>query len=115
MIIRVVRVINGRAWNGPRRRRDGDTTSGAKRQMKRLPFVVVSACVLALGLRLYADSTFAPEQGSRASATPAAPAQQSPSSPAIPVAAQPGKPAMASSHAPASTDESQTALVKQYC
>src|SRR5690348_7530716 len=55
--------------------------------MKRVPFVVLAACVLGLGLHVYADQTPAPKQG----------------------------PAIASSHAAATADESQTALVKQYC
>jgi mono/diheme cytochrome c family protein len=62
--------------------------------MKKLSFVVVSACVLALGLSASASDS-ARTQSARA------PSGQAP--------------VMASSHAPASVTESQTALVKQYC
>ena len=55
--------------------------------MRKLPFVVLTACVLGLGLRVYAQ----------------APSTQKPA------------PTLATSHAAASIDESQTALVKQYC
>src|SRR5689334_6824780 len=66
--------------------------------MKKVPFVVLSACVLALGLRVYADQTPTPKP------------TQTPSTKA-PVAA----PAMATSHAAASTSDAETAMVKQYC
>lgn len=66
--------------------------------MKRLSFVVLSALVLGLGL-----SVFAEPQTPSASAGP----QNSPASKQAP--------ALATSHAPASITESQTALVKQYC
>src|ERR1051325_6960648 len=55
--------------------------------MKRLSFVVLTGCVLGLGLRVYA---------------------QAPSP-------QKSAPTMAVSHAAATIDESETALVKQYC
>src|SRR5688572_24653613 len=69
--------------------------------MKRVSFVVLSALVLALGLTTYADQT-------RAAASASAGAQNTPAS-----ARQ--APAIAVAHAPVSTTESQTALVKQYC
>ena len=73
--------------------------------MKRVSFVVLAACVLALGLSVYA-SAFAGEQSAPASARQA-------SSPAVvkPAAA----PAISVSHTDTSLTESQTALVKQYC
>jgi mono/diheme cytochrome c family protein len=61
--------------------------------MKKLSSVVLSALMLALGLRVYA----ADQQ----------PAQRKPASPAAP--------AMAVGHIPAPVAEAQTALVKQYC
>jgi hypothetical protein len=70
--------------------------------MKKLPFVVLAACVLGLGLRVYAEQ------------------QQQPSAPA-PARAQTARvtagqaPAPAASHTDTSITESQTALVKQYC
>src|SRR5689334_904912 len=71
--------------------------------MKRLSFVVLSACVLGLGLRLYAQ---APSATKAAAASASAPTQN------VGAPARPASPAMATSHA---SDESQTALVKQYC
>ena len=66
--------------------------------MKRVPFVVFTACVFALGLRVYADQ-----------------ATQSKTSQAPPHKVATSAPKMATSHATLSSDESQTALVKQYC
>ena len=63
--------------------------------MKKLPFVVFAACVLGLGLSVYADQSLQSQP------------QRLPA-PAI-------SPAVAISHPPASISESQTALVKQYC
>src|SRR5262245_13916354 len=70
--------------------------------MKRVSFVVVSACVLALGL-----SASAREQVARAAARQAAPA-----TPAVATNPQPASPKLASQSA---SEGEQTALVKQYC
>src|SRR5687767_4855758 len=69
--------------------------------MQKLSLVVVSALVLGLGLRVFADSAFVGEDSPPATARQAASSTQ--------------KPAMAVAHAPSSIAESQTALVKQYC
>src|SRR5688572_21349183 len=66
--------------------------------MQKLSVVVVSALVLGLGLRVFADSAFVGDQTSPTTA------RQAVSAPTIAVA-----------HTPTSTTESQTALVKQYC
>jgi hypothetical protein len=59
--------------------------------MKRLSFVVLSALVLAFGLRVYADQSAAPQAAVKPAVAPA------------------------TSHTPTAITESQTALVKQYC
>jgi mono/diheme cytochrome c family protein len=70
--------------------------------MRKVSTVAVSALVLALGLSVFANSALVGEQDSPTSARQAA--------------VQPAtKPAAAVSHTPASTFESQSALVKQYC
>ena len=70
--------------------------------MRRVSFVVLSACVLALGLSTYAD-----QSPSTAPAKPTiARTTQAPSKPAV---------APVTSHATANVAESQSALVKQYC
>src|SRR5687767_7732832 len=66
--------------------------------MQKLSVVVVSALVLGLGLRVFADSAFVGDQTSPTTA------RQAVSAPTIAVA-----------HTPTSITESQTALVKQYC
>ena len=73
--------------------------------MKKFPLVVFAACVLGLGLRVYADAAATREQDTRATATQAQPARSTPKP----------TPQLANSHTAASIDESQTALVKQYC
>jgi len=79
--------------------------------MKRLSFLVLSAIVLGLGLRVVAEqsSTASPQQQQSSQRVPA-PASAPPST-----GAPTDKPAMAASHTPPATSESQTALVKQYC
>src|SRR5689334_10837130 len=79
--------------------------------MQKVPFVVLSACVLALGLHVYADqtATVARPQAPRASASQASPTSLKPTQ--TPVA----QPSMATSHAASSTSEAETAMVKQYC
>jgi len=78
--------------------------------MKKFSFVVISAWVLALGLRLYADQS---PQPSQTGAQPRVPVTSTPAAAPKPQSA----PAMAASHsaASASTFASQNALVKQYC
>jgi mono/diheme cytochrome c family protein len=75
--------------------------------MKRASTAVVSALVLALGLSLFADQS----QNSPARTSASARTQDS-HAPAKPA---PAAPAPSVSHTPASTFESQSALVKQYC
>lgn len=72
--------------------------------MKRLSVLVLSASVLGLGLRVFADPQ-----------SPSAQPQQLKVSQPTPAAAPAAKPAMAASHTPASTSASENALVKQYC
>ena len=76
--------------------------------MKRLSVLVLSASVLGLGLRVFADPQSTPAQSSQPK--PQVVAQRAPAA-----AAPAAKPAMAASHTPASTSESENALVKQYC
>ncbi|HEX8028691.1 MAG TPA: DUF1592 domain-containing protein [Vicinamibacterales bacterium] len=82
--------------------------------MKKLPFVVFAACVLALGLRVYGDSASAPSQSTVAAARQSAP-NPSTTTPAPTAKTATGTPAPAVGHTSSSISESQTALVKQYC
>jgi hypothetical protein len=70
--------------------------------MKKLSALVVSALLSTLGLSVFADSAFVGEQNAPK------PTTQTTTAPA-------SKPAIAVAHTPASTFESQSALVKQYC
>ncbi|HEX7280650.1 MAG TPA: DUF1587 domain-containing protein, partial [Vicinamibacterales bacterium] len=70
--------------------------------MKKLSALVVSALLSTLGLSVFADSAFVGEQNAPK------PTSQTTTAPA-------SKPAIAVAHTPASTFESQSALVKQYC
>ena len=70
--------------------------------MKKLSALVVSALLSTLGLSVFADSAFVGEQNAPK------PTTQTTTAPA-------SKPAIAVAHTPATTFESQSALVKQYC
>jgi len=74
--------------------------------MKNLSLVVVLGMVAALGLRAYAQPQSASAAGGRSGATAPKPANQQTGA---------GGPAMAVGHATSALNESQTALVKQYC
>src|SRR4051812_20414077 len=80
--------------------------------MKKLSFLVLSACVLTLGLRTYAEQAKASTAAETASASASAPVI---ASGATARQAQAAVWAPPHTQAPASLNESQTALVKQYC
>ncbi|HYE88819.1 MAG TPA: DUF1592 domain-containing protein, partial [Vicinamibacterales bacterium] len=79
--------------------------------MKKFSFVVLSACVLALGLGAYAADV-APENQQPAAASPLA--RGTVTTPAASLSTRQA-PVPAASHTSASIFESQNALVKQYC